>query len=473
MNMNTTKRRDFIKTGMIGTAGVTIGGMGFSAKSYASIKGANERIQIGVIGIRNQGTVHLKSWCGLKDSHNVQVKALCDTDELLFAPGVKLVEQATGVKPATHWDMRAILDDKEIDAVSIVTPNHWHALATVWACQAGKHVYVEKPASHNIWEGRKMVEAARKYNVRAQVGLNNRSSISVRDAIAFLHEGGIGEVYMARALCFKARDSYGMAKDGQPPATFHYDHWLGPAPYRPYNEKRSHYNWHWYWDTGNGDTGNTGPHQLDIARWGVNKIEHPVSVYSTGGIFGFRQEEPTPDNRTPGTRVYGGVETYGHDKTTQETPNTQTAVYRYGDGKIIEMETRGRYTNHEGSRGQEVGNIFFGSDGWLEIGGSVWKAFRKRDKESFAGSKEGETERRGNHWANFLDALRSGKNETLHSDIYSGHLSTSLCHLANISYRVGRSLKFMSEYERFANDPEADALLRRVYRLPYVVPEKV
>lgn len=472
MKTKPTNRREFIKTGMIGGAGITIGGMGFSAKSYASIAGANDRINLAVIGIRNQGTVHLNSWCALKDSHNVQVTAVCDTDEQLFAPAEKLVTEKAGTKPRADWDLRRTLEDKELDAVSIVTPNHWHALATIWACQAGKHVYVEKPASHNIWEGRKMIEAARKYNVHVQVGLNNRSSKNVREAIAFLHEGGIGEVYMARSLCFKARDSYGMAEESDPPATFHYDQWLGPAPYRPYNEKRSHYNWHWYWDTGNGDTGNTGPHQLDIARWGMNKHEHPVSVYSAGGIFGFHQEEAPPERRTPGKRVYGGVETYGHDKTTQETPNTQNAVFTYGDGKMIEMETRGRYTNHEGSSGQEVGNIFYGEDGWLEIGGSTWKAFRKREKEPFAGSKQEGRYREG-HWANFLEALRSGKPGDLHADIRDGHLSTSLCHLANISYRVGRALRFMGDYERFADDSEADALLTRVYRQPYAVPESV
>lgn len=471
--MNNTTRRDFLKTGAIGTAGITIGGMGFSAKSYAAIVGANERIHLGVIGIRNQGTVHLNSWCGLKDSHNVRVKTVCDTDEQLFDPAVKLVTQKSGEKPGTTWDLRAVLDDKEINAVSIVTPNHWHALATVWACQAGKHVYVEKPASHNIWEGRKMVEAARKYQRRVQVGLNNRSALNVREAIAFLHGGGIGELYMARALCFKARDSYGMAKDSQPPATFHYDRWLGPAPDRPYNEKRSHYNWHWYWDTGNGDTGNTGPHTLDIARWGMNKQEHPISVYSAGGIYGLSQVEVPPEKRTPGTRVYGNVETYGHDKTTQETPNTQTAAYTYRDGTIIELETRGRYTNHEGSRGQEVGNLFYGSEGWLEITGNSWKAFRRRGKEAFAGSKEADAARSGNHWANFIDGLRSGKDATLHSDILDGHLSTTLPHLANISYRLGRSLKFVGEKETFAQDAEANAMLKRVYRKPYVVPETV
>ncbi len=169
--------------------------------------------------------------------------------------------------------------------------------------------------------------------------------------------------------------------------------------------------------------------------------------------------------------VYGGVETYGHDKTTQETPNTQTAAYTYADGKIIEMETRGRYTNHEGSAGQEVGNIFYGAEGWLEISGNSWKAFRKRERQPFAQSKSAERERA--HWANFLEAVRSGKNDDMHCDIHEGHLSTSLCHLANISYRLGRSLKFIGARETFAGDPEANAMLTRIYRKPYVVPEAV
>ena len=466
--MTQTDRRDFIKKGLIGTAGAAAATLGTSARSYAQIRGANDRIGIGVIGIRNQGTVHLENWCALKDSHNVQIRTLCDTDERLFAKGLALVDQKSGQQPGAEWDLHRVLEDASIDAVSIVVPNHWHALATVLACQAGKHVYVEKPASHNIWEGRKMIEAARKYSRHVQVGLNNRSSRSVREAIAFLRGGGIGQLYMARSLCFKARDSYGMSKDSEPPATFHYDRWLGPAPWRPYNEKRSHYNWHWYWDTGNGDTGNTGPHQLDIARWGLAKNEHPVSVYSAGGIYGFRQDEGTP---TPGRRVYGDVEAYGHDKTSQETPNTQTATYKYADGTLLEMETRGRYTNHEGSTGQEVGNLFYGADGWLEINGDTWKAFRKREREPFAGSKDGE--RDGNHWANFLDGLRAGKTETFHADIVEGHLSTSLCHLANISYRTGKSLTFNGDTERFVDAPDADAMLTRTYRKPYVVPDTV
>ena len=182
-----TKRRDFIKKSALGSAGMAIGGIGFSSRMYNSIAGANDRIIMAVVGIRNQGSVHINTWCDLKDSHNVAIKTLCDTDELLFASRSKTVSDKTGVKPLTEWDLYKVLEDKEIDAVSIVVPNHWHALATVLACQAGKHVYVEKPAMHNIWEGRKMIEASRKYNVKVQVGLNSRSSGNVIEAIKFLH----------------------------------------------------------------------------------------------------------------------------------------------------------------------------------------------------------------------------------------------------------------------------------------------
>jgi len=358
--------------------------------------------------------------------------------------------------------MRKVLDNKEIDAISYATPNHWHALGTIWACQAGKHVYVEKPATHNVWEGRKMIEAARKYNKRIQVGFQNRSDTNVKEAIKFLHDGGIGKVYMARGLCIKPRDSFGIAKDTNPPATLYYDRWLGPATWRAYNEKRSHYNWHWFWDTGNGDTGNQGPHQFDVARWGLNKNEHPISIYSNGGVFGI---DP--------------------DECAQETPNTQSSVFKYKDGTMLEFETRGRYSNGESSLDTRIGNIFYGTDGYLEIDGGTWKAFRKREKEPFAGSK---TKAGSNddvsltggsdtaHFSNFIDAIRSGNNEDLHCDINEGFFSSVLPLMANISYRLQRELKFMGadmDMERVINDPEANALLTRIYRSPYVVPEQV
>lgn len=447
----------------MGTAGITIGGMGFHSESYASIIGANDRINIAVIGIGGRGGNHIDELCTLKDNRNIRLKTLCDADEKFFAQRVKTVSDKTGIQPLTQWDMRKVFDDKEIHAVSFATPNFWHALGTIWACQAGKHVYVEKPCCHNVFEGRKMIEAARKYKVRVQVGFQNRSGKNLNEAIKFLHDGGIGDIFMARGLCLKPRDSFGIVKDGEPPATLHYDYWLGPAPYRPYNEKRLHYNWHWFWDTGNGDTGNQGPHEFDVARWGMSKNEHPVSVYSTGGIYGIDPKECA-----------------------QETPNTQTSVFKYSDGKMIEFETRGRYTNDESSIGIRIGNIFYGTEGYLELYGedaSPWKAFRRREKVAFAGSKEGKSEPAdptfmaappgSEHFANFIDAIRSGKDETLTCDIKEGYYSSVLPHLANISYRLGRELRFKGDLEKFVNDPEADAMLTRNYRNPYVVPDKV
>jgi hypothetical protein len=197
-----TSRRDFIRTGLTGSAGIAIGGLGFSASSYARIKGSNERINLAVIGTGTQGKAHINSWCRLKDSRNLLLKTICDTDEQLWPEPVKTITDKTGHRPATEWDMRKVFDDKDIHAVSFATPNHWHALGTIWACQAGKHVYVEKPVSHNIYEGRKMIEAANKYKVRVQSGLQNRSIANVRQAIQFLHDGGIGKVYAARGLCY-------------------------------------------------------------------------------------------------------------------------------------------------------------------------------------------------------------------------------------------------------------------------------
>lgn len=461
MEEKNNSRRTFIRQSALAGAGIAIGGMGFSAKSYAAIKGANDRINIAVVGIHGQGQTHINSWCALKSSRNVKLKTLCDADEQWFDSRVKTVVDKTGEKPLTEWDMRKVFDDKEIDAVSMAIPNHWHALGTIWACQAGKHVYIEKPASHDVWEGRKMVEAARKYNRRVQVGFQNRSIANVMEAIKFLHDGGIGDVFMARGLCIKPRDSFGISPDSAPPPTLHYDRWLGPATWRPYNEKKGHYNWHWFWDTGNGDTGNQGPHQFDVARWGLNKNEHPISIFSSGGIYGIDPKECA-----------------------QETPNTQTSIFKYKDGTTLEFETRGRYSNAESSLDIRIGNIFYGTDGYMEIEGSTWKAFRKRENEPFASSKgkgdkivdprtpPGGTE----HYANFLDAIRGDNNDLLHCDINEGFFSSSLPLLANISYRLDRGLKFMGgnmDREKFANDPEADELLTRVYRPPYIVPNEV
>ena len=456
------KRREFIKKGMIGTAGLAIGGMGFSAKSYASIVGANERINVAVVGIRGRGQAHISAWTDLRTSHNIRLTTLCDVDEQFFDARSKSVVDKGGEKPKTVWDAHQVLDDPDIHVVSFATPNHWHALNAIHAVQAGKHVYVEKPAMHNVWEGRKMIEAARKYDKRMQVGFQNRSIANVIEAMKFLHDGGIGDVYMARGLCIKPRDSFGISKDTQPPASLHYDRWLGPASWRQYNEKRSHYNWHWFWDTGNGDTGNQGPHQFDIARWGMNKNEHPVSVHSTGGIYGIDPKECA-----------------------QETPNTQNSVFKYKDGTMLEFETRGRFSNGESSLDTRIGNMFFGTDGYLELDGGTWKAFRERETEPFAQSKKGGGSNADisltgpagtEHFANFINAIHSGKDQDLHCDIREGFFSTALPLIANISYRLDRKLNFMGgdmDMERFVQDPEANAMLTRSYRPPYVVPEDV
>jgi predicted dehydrogenase len=286
------------------------------------------------------------------------------------------------------------------------------------------------------------------------VGFQNRSIKNVRAAMKFLHDGGIGEVYMAKGLCFKPRDSIGRFPDSEVPKGVHYDLWLGPAPKRPFNKNRFHYNWHWMWDYGCGDIGNQGPHQFDIARWGMNKKEHPVKVQSQGNFF-----------------VWDCA---------QETPNTQTASFKYKDGKVLCFEVRGLYTNDE--NGIRIGNLFYGSKGWMHLNGSTWKTYFGRKNEPGPSSESADDYADpmdlagaggGGHFENFINALRAGKREFLTCDVEEGHMSTVLPHLANIAYRVERNLTFDGAKETFVGDPEAARLLTRDYREPYVVPEKV
>ena len=455
-------RRDFIKKATLGATGVTIGSsaMGFTAKSYRRIKGANDRINISVIGVRGQGYSHLRRWSGMAKEENVYVKTVCDVDKRLFAERVKKVEELQGEQPGTEVDMRRVFEDPNVDAVSIGAPNHWHALATIWAVQAGKDVYVEKPCCHNIWEGRKMIEAARKYNKIVQVGFQNRSIPNVRQAMQFLHDGGIGEVYMARGLCIKPRDSFGKAPKSAPPSEVDYNLWLGPAQWRPFRETQFHYNWHWHWDTGNGDIGNQGPHQFDIARWGLQKDEHPVCIHSIGNYYKF-------------------------DDCSQETPNMQMATYEYADGKILQFEVRGLYSGGEAGLDVKIGNLFYGTEGWMEIRGSKWKTYMGRKNEPGPSSEgnEDSTDKvvqylaapgGGGHYKNFIAALRSGKSSDLTCDIYDGFLSSALPLLGNISYRLdGARLEFNGDREKFMNNPAADDMLTREYRDPFIIPETV
>jgi predicted dehydrogenase len=470
-------RREFASRVGLAAAAAVVGPAALHAAPLAGarVRGANDRVVLASIGIRGQGNALKRGFAKLK---NVEIKTLCDIDGNLAPERVndKALADVATFRPGFEQDLRRVFDDKDIDGVIIATPNHWHALATVWALQAGKHVYVEKPASHTVAEGRRMVEAARRYNKIVQVGTMNRSRPAVRQAISFLHEGGIGKVYMARGLCFKPRPSIGKYPDGPMAAgeqyklniearsaeptydqaylsKVNYDLWLGPAPARAFNRNRFHYNWHWHWDYGDGDTGNQGPHQFDIARWGLQKDEHPVTVSATGGYFG--------------------------PESSQETPNIHTSLFRYADGTVLEFATRGFHTNDEGT--QKIGNLFYGTDGWLWIDGDgrKWQSYRGWKDEKGPGS-DAPPEQGGSdplvltsiespHYQNFVEALRAEDRKLLTCDIHEGHLSAALPQLANIAYRTGRQLTFDGKTEMFVNDKEADRLLSREYRKGFEV----
>ena len=445
-------RREFLSRGSKIAGGIVATGA-LTTLGTGKVLGANDRINMAVIGIRGRGNGLIG---GFGKIPGVKIAALCDIDESVLNKRASEVEKKFGNKPKTEYDLRKIFDMKDIDAVAIATPNHWHALATIWACQAGKNVYVEKPCSHNIFEGRKMIDAARKYKRIVEVGFQNRSIKNVRAAMKFLHDGGIGKVYMARGLCFKPRDSFGKVEDSRPPKNVHYDLWLGPASKQQYNELKFHYNWHWHWDFGNGDTGNQGPHQFDVARWGLGQTEHPVKIASFGGYYKFG------------------------DVCSQETPNTQTSLFEYADGTILEFGTRGLYPNTED--GIKIGNIFLGTEGWMHLNGSTWKTYMGRKNTPGPSSQQADDfadpmnlagAGGSGHYGNFVTALYANDPKMLTCDIEVGFKSTCLPHLGNIAYRTGRQLTFDGKKEKFVNDKEADALLTRKYRKPYIVPDKV
>ena len=456
-----TKRREFIKKSMMGTTGTAIGGIGFSAKSYASIIGANERVNIGVIGIRAQGQSHIAGYSNSKDA---KVIALCDVDSNLFDERIKKHFTDKGLpKPKVYGDMRKLYEDKDIDAVSIVTPNHWHALASIWALQAGKHVSVEKPCCYNFFEGQKLVEAAEKYKLIVQDGAEQRSNPCARSMADYLHSGKLGEVYMAKGLCYKWRDTIGKTPEEPIPAGVDYDLWLGPAPKRPFSKNRFHYNWHWNWDYGNGDMGNQGVHEMDIARWGLG-VTLPMKISTIGGHFMFDDDQQTPNDLIA---VF-------------EFPNHQGG----GDKKkILQFEVRHWITNREGvnsenmketgntymvSADNTVGNLFYGSKGYMTKNVNEWQSFY--GKERVAGEKGSGL---GDHYADFVNAIRANDQKLAKGDIRDGFYSCAVMHLGNISYRLGRSLEFDPVKMKFKNDPEADAMLTRQYRKPFIVPDNI
>ncbi|MCL5745381.1 MAG: Gfo/Idh/MocA family oxidoreductase [Acidobacteria bacterium] len=424
------------------------------------ILGANDRVRIAVCGVHKRGWDHVRQFSRLP---NVEVAAVCEVDENVLNGRLRDMEKLQLAKPATYIDVRKLMDDKSIDAISIATTHSWHALIAIWACQAGKDVYVEKPCSHNWWEGRQLVRAAKKYNRVVQHGTQGRSRQSAVEAMKKLHDGVIGDLYMARGLCYKRRKSIGHTPPEPTPAGVHYDLWTGPAPLRPFTRNRFHYNWHWFWDTGNGDLGNQGVHQLDVARWGLG-VTFPNKVSAIGGHFMFDDD--------------------------QETPNTLNCAFQYdlpgGKRKMIEFGVRHWITNREAEIGTEymyshgqgpntIGDIFYGSNGYLAIGDedvyNGYRAYIGQDMQPGPTAHIG-----GDHFANFVDVVRSRKQEDLHAPIEEGHISCTLVHLANASYRLGRTINFDPKTEQAIGDAEANRLLRgtnRGYRKPFVIPENV
>lgn len=437
--MSSVNRRDFVKT-----AATTAAAAGLVARSTAA-GDAGGRIRVAVLGVNGRGgESHIPGFQG-RSGEGVEVVCLCDPDRSILDRRAGEFESKYGVRPSLETDPRRVFDREDVDVVSIATPNHWHALATIWACQAGKDVYVEKPGSHNVFEGRKMIEAAEKYKRIVQHGVQLRSSRALQEAVQRMREGAIGDVYMSRALIYKWRVSVGRQPDApEPPAHLDWNVWLGPAQERPFSKRYHTYNWHWHWDFGNGDVGNQGIHELDMSLWGLGETM-PTDVCGMGGKF-----------------------LWDDDK---ECPEVLATQYLFPSGKMLEVEVRHWCTNAED--GVMIGNIFYGKTGVLLVDG--YNKYKIVKGGAF-GSKRSEgpwIEGGGDHFGNFLQAVRSRKPEELNAPIETGHYSSAIAHLGNISYRLGRRLKFDPSTETFPGDAEANQMLTREYRSPFVVPNQV
>lgn len=424
-------RREFLESSMFAAAaaaaGSQISGLVQAAEQSTS---PNERLRVAVLGVNGRGASHLAGFGNRKDC---EIVAICDPDEEVGrVKGVEKIEKQTGKKPAYYADVRKLLEDKSIDIISIATPNHWHSLAAIWGIQAGKDVYVEKPVSHNVSEGRRIVEAARKHKKIVQTGTQSRSATGVRELIEYVKAGKIGEVTLARALCYKPRGSIGPKGTYDVPAKVNYDVWCGPAPLQQPTRPRFHYDWHWQWEYGNGDLGNQGIHQMDVARWGLGVDDLGLGVFSYGGRFGYEDAG--------------------------ETANTQVSVHDYGN-KTLVFEVRGLKT--PALKNASVGVIFYGPEGYAVInsnGGGA--AFDKSGTEvkKFGGGGD------QSHFDNFVDAVRSRKHEQLNADVLEGHLSSALCHLGNISYRLGEVVSPTEAKERVAASKTKDECLETFER---------
>ena len=441
-------RRVFLSKTAAASAGLALT---FPRRSRASV-GANETVNVAIIGIRGDNKGH-PTWTarGRGQDHykrlaaiaNARITHVVDVDERHFTGSLSELKEKFGGDPKTETDFRRVLDNRDVDAVTIAAPDHWHALMMIWACQAGKDVYVEKPISHNIVEGRRMIEAARRYNRIVEVGTQRRSGAVLAKAVQFLRDGGLGTIYAGKTVIYRPRDPIGVAADSSVPPGVHYDLWLGPAPSRSFNENHFHYHWHWFWDYGTTDLGNTAVHSLDAVRWLLGKQEHPRTAYCIGGLH-----------------EAGG-------RTDQVTPNTQYVSYQYADGTELHCDLRNWFSGPREAQGIYV----FGSEGWMKVGDDKAEVYLGRKNEPGPTLTSDDTrEEEEAHFKNFIDCVRSRKLDNLTAPIEEGHFSTTLCHLGNISYRVGRSVTFDGVTERFVGDEAADKLLGRTYRAPYSLP---
>ena len=489
--MSRQTRRSFLKKTAAASLGASfvIGG----TKASGRVIGANDKIRIGVAGIRGRGGAHIGGYM----RKDVEITYLIDPDTRLFNGRAKSIKEKAGNMPKCIVDVREALDDKNLDAISIATPNHWHSLMSIWGCQAGKHVYVEKPCSHNVYEGRKLVEAAAKYGVVVQHGTQQRSNQSRSDEMAALHSGKYGEVLVAKGYCCKPRWSIGYKENKQPPKELDFNIWLGPAPQQPYHENLVPYKWHWFWDTGNGDMGNQGVHQTDVALWGLGKDDTlPNSVWSLGGRW-----VDGPDWKDQG-----------------QTPNMLMSVFDFG-GPLVVFETRGLVVKKPKGATKKfphkVDNEFYTTEGVMISGTFYPKGGKKPEKVEFDGPKVAP----GGPFGSFLASVRSGKTKDINAPIDKGHYASAICHLGNVSYRLGKEvpfshrpktlgdnkqvletlemiqenlggvgvkldqtnyclgplLKIDAKAEQFVgeNSAAANKLLTREYRKGFVVPEKV
>jgi predicted dehydrogenase len=438
--MIAVNRRGFLKASVASIASL-------SARSYTRAADApNAKVTLAILGIGStvpgsvggRGRQLIRPFGGFKD---VDIAYLCDVDESFFPLGQKLLAAQQRPEARVEKDLRRVLQDKNVDAVVVALPDHWHALATIWACQAGKHVYVEKPASHNLSEGRRMVEAARKYHRVVQLGTQSRSSASLARAADLVRSGKLGKIPSARAWIGGSRPSIGKEPDSAVPAGVDYNLWLGPAPERAFNTNRFHYRWHWMWDYGTGELGNNGIHALDRLRWLLN-LDAPTRIVAAGGKYFYDDD--------------------------QETPDTMTVTYEFPTCSVT-------WEHRVWSKGTGSGAEVYAENGTLVLDHEGWHV-EKGIEASDKGDEKGQGVEESIHQRNFIDCIKNSSGTTVSrpkADIEEGHKSTRMCHLGNIAFRTGRAIRFDARSETCIGDEEANRLLGRSYRAPFVVPATV